>query len=152
MDINTEINKLITTIQKSLKDKLKERNQYIHNLQWEHHRQLEKYREENKQLKKENEELKEEKMKVIKDAYKCHYDKWKEEQESIVKEEYEEVFLASEERIQELEEQLEQLKKMNQKNYQQVLHYKKQFKLFGESHNLTAEQKVRLEHGILPFA
>ena len=69
MDINTEINKLITTLQKSLKDKLKERNQYIHNLQWEHHNQLEKYREEKKalincyrkdieELKQENEELK----------------------------------------------------------------------------------------------
>ena len=100
MDINTEINKLITTIQKILTERLKERNQYIHNLQWEHHRQLDKYRDENNELK----------------------------------------------------EQLEQLKIMNQKNYQQVLHYKKQFKLFGESHNLTGEQQARLEHGLLPYS
>ena len=100
MDINTEFNKLITTIQKGLKDRLKERNQYIHNLQWEHHRQLEKYRDENKELK----------------------------------------------------EQLEQLKIMNQKNYQEKEQLKKQFKLFGESHNLTAEQRVRLEHGLLPYS
>jgi len=103
MDINKEINQLITTIQKGLKNRLKERNQYIHNLKWEHHRQLEKYREENEQLK----------------------------------------------------EELEQLKKMNQKNYQQVLHYKKQYKLFGEgcfSHLLTGEQQVRLKHGLLPYS
>ena len=41
---------------------------------------------------------------------------------------------------------------MNQKNYQEKEQLKKQFKLFGESHNLTAEQRVRLEHGLLPYS
>jgi cell division protein FtsB len=86
MDINKEINKLITTIQTSLQVKLKERNDYIHTLKWEHHQQLEKYRDENKQLKA------------------------------------------------------------------QIAEYKKQFKLFGESHNLTGEQQARLEHGKLPYS
>ena len=103
MDINTEINKLLSTIETSLGNRLKERNQYIHNLQWEHHNKLSKLKEENKQLK----------------------------------------------------DELEELKKMNQKNYQQVRHYENQYKLFGEgcfSHNLTAEQRVRLEHGLLPYS
>jgi len=100
MDINKEINKLLSTIETSLGNRLKERNQYIHNLQWEHHNQLSKLKEENKQLK----------------------------------------------------DELEELKKMNQKNYQQVRHYENQYKLFGESHNLPAEQRVRLEHGLLPYS
>lgn len=103
MDINKEINKLLSTIETSLGNRLKERNKYIHNLQWEHHNQLSKLKEENKQLK----------------------------------------------------DELEELRKMNQKNYQQTLHYKKQFKLFGEgcfSHILTGEQRVRLQHGLLPYS
>jgi len=100
MDINKEINKLLSTIETSLGNRLKERNQYIHNLQWEHHNQLSKLKEENKQLK----------------------------------------------------DELEELRKMNQKNYTEKEQLKKQFKLFGESHNLTCEQQARLQHGLLPYS
>jgi len=51
MTLNKEINHLITTIQQSLQDRLKERNDYIHNLKWEHASQLDKLKEENKELK-----------------------------------------------------------------------------------------------------
>ncbi len=51
-----------------------------------------------------------------------------------------------------LKEELHQLKKMNQKNYQEKEQLKKQFKLFGESHNLTCEQQARLQHGLLPYS
>ena len=63
-----------------------------------------------KQLKAENEKLKAENIENIQNAFKCYYDKWKEEQESIVKEEYEEVFLKSEEKIEELKEENQKLK------------------------------------------
>ena len=61
MNITTEINKLITNLQKSNNDKLKKEND---KLKWEHHKQLEQNKqnedvmEQNEKLKKENEELK----------------------------------------------------------------------------------------------